>query len=201
MSYKIFAKSIWITHKISKSSSCICSCLFFLILQKLNQNNNTRFQMFIKNIVMETSISYSKTCKLSSVPVYISTTFYSCCYQSEFQEFFVEKASVSAQITYKITNFRSYIRILMYDKRLQVVVNICIVNGLIKIFAYSRKLTDQWQTISYQVYITIFWQQLVFLDCSKSTSLHELLCEILWAFCCENKFWDQADSNRDIIIC
>lgn len=31
----------------------------------------------------------------------------------------------------------------MYDKRLQVVVNICIVNGLIKIFAYSRKLTDQ----------------------------------------------------------
>lgn len=82
---QIFAKGIRITNEVTQSTCCICPCLFLLVSEQFYEQNNTRSQVLIKDIVVETSIAHSKASKLTGISVWISTTLDSGSNQAKLQ--------------------------------------------------------------------------------------------------------------------
>lgn len=52
--------------------------------------------MFIKDIIMEACIAYSEASKLTSITVRVSAALNRGTYQTKFQQFLIEEASMSA---------------------------------------------------------------------------------------------------------
>lgn len=134
MLYQVFAKGVRIANKIAESTCRIRPGLFFLISKKLHQENHTRSQMLIKHIVVETSITNREAGKLTGVSVRISTTLNSCSNQAEFKQFLIEKSSVSTQIADEVADFGSNVGVCVLDKNFEVVVDVSVMNWLVKIF-------------------------------------------------------------------
>ena len=145
---QVTAQSVGVTDKVTQGSCSIGSSLFFLISKKFYEKRNTRFQMFIKHIVVEASISNSKTSKLSRVSIRISAALNGCRDKPKLKQFLIEEASMSTQITDKVAHLGSNWSILMNNQILEIVVNIWIMNIFIKVFRNSSQLRNQTQSIN-----------------------------------------------------
>jgi len=90
--------------------------------------------VLIKDIIVETGVTYSEAGKLASVSIGISATFYSCHDESEVEQLFIEIASVSAEIAYQVADLGSDRRVFVDDQVFEVCVNLSVVDVLIEVF-------------------------------------------------------------------
>ena len=135
--------------------------------------------MLIKHIIMEASISHSKACKLASVPIRVLAASNCSFNQSVLKQLLVEEASMSAKVSYQVADLGTDTSIFMGDEVIQISINICVVNRIVEVLGDSSELGDQTQGIYYQLRRVVQRQKLVLVHCGKTTSMDELLCEVL----------------------
>jgi len=82
---------------------------------------------------VEPSITNSKTRKLPSISVWVSTALDGGGNQAVFEQLFIKETSMSAQIANQVANFGSDAIVFVLDKDLQFVVNIGLMNVFIEL--------------------------------------------------------------------
>ena len=90
--------------------------------------------MLIEHLVVEASIAHGKTSELSCVPVRILAASYGCFDKSVLQQLLVEVAGVAAKITDQIADFSAYACVFVTNEGIQVNVDVCVVDRLVKLF-------------------------------------------------------------------
>lgn len=83
----------------------------------------------------------------------------------------------------------------MNYQRLQVIVDIRVMDVLIEIFRNSRKLRNQAQCINDNYWIVVMAQKAVFIDDTKAIGLNELLSKLLAALSTKYKSWNKSDAD------
>ena len=127
---------------------------------------------------METSIAHSEACKLSRVPIRVLAARNCGLDQAMLQQLLVEVASVAAEVSNQIANFGSDASVLMADQSVQVQVNVCVVDRLIKLFRDPGKLADQAERVHDQARWVLCGKQSILRHCCQAASIDELLGEI-----------------------
>ena len=120
--------------------------------------------MLIKHIVVEARIAYCKACKLARVSVRIPTTIDCGRDQSILQKFFIKEASVSAQVANQVANFGTNVWVLVRNKYFQVVVDVGVVDWLVKVLVDARQLRNERERVHDQVHLVVAVHQFVLRD-------------------------------------
>jgi hypothetical protein len=107
---------------------------------------------------------------------------------------------VAAQVADQIAHFSSDVGVSMCNELLQVVVDICVVNGLVKVLVNPRQLADQGQSINDQFGAVVTLHQLVLANCGKTTALNKLVSEVLGTLSGENKLADERKGDWHVIV-
>ena len=144
---QVFAEGIRVPHEVAKRTCGICTCLLLLVLEKINEELDTRPQMLVQDLVMEASITHGETGELASVAVGILAALDSGLDQPVLEKLLIEVASVAAQIADKVADFRTDARIIVANQRAQVSVDVRIVDRLIEFFRNTSKLRYQTQSV------------------------------------------------------
>merc|ERR1712187_23538 len=117
---KVLAQGVRIAYKVSKSTSCIGSCLLFLVLEKLNEELYAWSQVLVEDFVVEACVTDGEAGELSRVAVRVPATFNSCSNQTMLEKLLIEEASMTAQISDQIANFCPNAGVFMGDQIFQV---------------------------------------------------------------------------------
>jgi len=157
--------------------------------------------MFIKHIVVEASISNSKTSKLPRVSIRISAALDGRRDEPKLKQFLIKEASMSAQISNEVAHLGSNWSILMNNKILEIIINIWIVNIFIKVFWNPSQLRNETQSINNQDWTVIVIQQSILVDDSQPIALDELLSKLLGALSAEDKSGNESDANWNWFGC
>ena len=104
---------------------------------------------------------------------------------------------MSAKVTDQVADFCSDRRVCVHDQGFEIIINVCVVDVLIKIFRNSCELGDQTQSVNDNNWVVVMPQESVFVDDAEAVCLHELLGELLAAFSTEHKPRDEGDSDGD----
>lgn len=137
---QVLAKSVRVPDKITQGTRSICTCFFLLIFEQINKELDTRSQMFIQNLVVESGIADSEACKLAGVPVRILATLNRGLYQPVLEQLLVEVACMSAKVTYQVTDLGANAGIFVTDEGVEVDVDIGSVDWLVELFGDAGKL-------------------------------------------------------------
>ena len=105
-----------------------------MVLEKVNEELDARSEMLIEHLVVEASIANGKTSELSCVPVRILAASNGCFDESVLQQLLVEVARVAAKITNQVAHFSPDSCIFVANERVQVSVNVCVVDRLVELF-------------------------------------------------------------------
>lgn len=196
---QVLAQNVAVSHKVAQSTSSISSSLLLRVLQQLHQEHNTRSQVLIKNVVVEASIAHCKASKLPRVLVRILAALDRCGNQAMLQQLFVEETSVTAQVTNQVANLGANAGVRVLNQCLDVVINVRVVNRLIEILIDTSQLADQAQCIDSQLLCVLIREQFVLGDDCETTTLDELLCEVLGALNGEHQARNQRNRDGDIL--
>ena len=94
--------------------------------------------MLIQDLVVEAGVSNGETSKLPSVAIWVLAARDCSFDQAMLQELLVEVASMSAQVTDQVAYFGPNSRILVANERVQVDINVSVVNRFVEFFRDSR---------------------------------------------------------------
>jgi hypothetical protein len=171
-----------------------------LIFQELNKKLDAGSEMLIQDVVVEASIANSEASKLASVPIRVLAASNGSFNQSVLEQLLIEEACMSAQVSDQVANLGSDTSILMQNQVVQVLVNIGVMNGLIKVFGDSCQLRDKTQGVNDQLRWVINGQQLVLVHCGEASSVHKLTGKVLRLLSSEDQLGDQTNGNWDILL-
>ena len=140
---KILAESVRVTNEVTQSASGVGPSLFFLVLEKIDEKFDARAQVLVQDFVVEASVSNCKAGKLPCVPVRVLTACNRSLDQAVLQELFIEVASVPAEVTNQVAHFGPNTSIFMANERVQVHVDVGVMDRFIELFRDSCQLRDQ----------------------------------------------------------
>ena len=96
--------------------------------------------MLIEHLVVEASIADGKTSELSCVTVRILAASNGCFDKSVLQQLLVEVAGVATEITDQVAYFSAYACIFVANERVQVNVDVGVVDRFVELFGDSSQL-------------------------------------------------------------
>jgi len=131
---QILAESIRVSDKVAQSSSCVRSSLLLLIFEQIDEKFDTRAQMLVQDLVMEPGIADCEAGKLPRVPIRVLAARDGSLDQAVLEELLVEISRVSAQVSNQVAYLGPDSSIFMADQRVQVNIDVCIVDWLVELF-------------------------------------------------------------------
>lgn len=99
--------------------------------------------MLIQDFVVEASVTNCKAGELPGVPIRVLAACNCSLNQAVLQELFIEVAGVSAEVTNQVAHLSPNTSILMANERVQVHVDVSVMDRFIELFRDSCKLRDQ----------------------------------------------------------
>lgn len=155
---EISAQRVRVTNEVTKSSRRVCSCLLFLITQELDQQNYARLEVLVQHIVVEARVTDSKTGELARVSVRVTATLDRSRNQSILEQFLIEEARVSTQVTDEVADFGADGRVLVHYQVLQILIDVRRVDVFVEIFGDTRQLRDQAERVNNNQWVVLHAQ-------------------------------------------
>ena len=119
-----------------------------MVLEKIDEKFDAWAQVLIQDLVMEAGVSNGETSKLPSVAIRVLTARDCSFDQAMLQELFIEVASVSAQVSDQVAHLGPNARIFMTNERVQVNIDVCVVNRFVELFGDSCQLRYERKSVN-----------------------------------------------------
>ena len=93
--------------------------------------------MLIENLIVEASVANGEAGEFTGVAVWILAASYGSFDQSMFEKLLVEVPCVPAEIANKVANLSPNSSVLVANQRVEIDIDVCIMNRLIELLRYS----------------------------------------------------------------